>query len=612
MPEVVNTSALTVEDEAAEVEDNRPVMIDVDHVSMSFNMASEQLNNLKEYAIAIARGKLYFEEFKALDDVSFKVRKGDVFGIMGTNGSGKSTILKIIAGVLEPTKGKCTVNGNIAPLIELGAGFDMDLSARENIYLNGALLGYSKQFIDDHFQEIVEFAEVEKFLDMPLKNYSSGMVARIAFAIATVIVPEILVVDEVLSVGDFMFQKKCEDRITQLIEEYGVTVLIVSHSNDQIARLCNKAVWIEKGHVRLQGAAQMVAGVYSGLGGRSGSSESEEVVFAALKKSAECHADNQQRRSVNLVDASSSAAIGARMVLAAWADEPIRDLVLALDNTHVNAIVANGYAGALGAPVLSTGGVCSLSDAVERILFQYKPSAVHLFDVSSGGVDIACELERLPWNPVVKWIKGDSDVVGFCKKVYDSGLSNGLWSREAACFDFNDNSISFAASCYCYRYCVPVFLYCNLDELSFVEAILKENGIDRVFPQGHHAQDVSDWQGEGEHPEIVLDGTSESDGQSTHSVASVWNRRLESEGCKPRLLMASSNITQWPDLVSVGCYCSKLNSSFLMVDVGNLDDESCCIRDIAQMNLAWGDVTFIAGSNGLSSNDRILFLSQTR
>lgn len=181
---------------------------------------------------------------------------------MGTNGSGKSTILKIIAGVLEPSKGKCTVNGNIAPLIELGAGFDMDLSARENIYLNGALLGYSKDFINEHFDEIVEFAEVEKFLDMPLKNYSSGMVSRIAFAIATVIVPEILVVDEVLSVGDFMFQRKCENRITQLIEEHGVTVLIVSHSNDQIARLCNKAIWIEKGHTRLMGDAGYVARIY--------------------------------------------------------------------------------------------------------------------------------------------------------------------------------------------------------------------------------------------------------------------------------------------------------------------------------------------------------------
>ena len=268
MPENVNTSSLAaaVEDLS---EDNRQTMVKVDHVSMIFNMASEQLNSLKEYAIQIARRKLFFEGFTALDDVSFEVKKGDVFGIIGTNGSGKSTMLKIIAGVLEPTKGTCEINGNIAPLIELGAGFDTELSARENIYLNGALLGYSKEFINDHFDEIVEFAEIEKFLDMPLKNYSSGMVARIAFAIATVIVPEILVVDEVLSVGDFMFQKKCEDRISELIEKHGVTVLIVSHSNAQVERLCNKVIWIEKGHTRMMGDAASVCRVYGGLGGRN-------------------------------------------------------------------------------------------------------------------------------------------------------------------------------------------------------------------------------------------------------------------------------------------------------------------------------------------------------
>ena len=212
MPETVNTAPLGNE-QYQDSADERPIMINVDHVSMVFNMASEQLNSLKEYAIAIAKHELMFKEFRALDNVSFTIRKGDVFGILGTNGSGKSTMLKIIAGVLEPSDGTCSINGNIAPLIELGAGFDFELTARENIYLNGALLGYSKRFIDKHFNEIVEFAEVERFLDMPMKNYSSGMVARIAFAIATVIVPEILIVDEVLSVGDFMFQQKCEQRI---------------------------------------------------------------------------------------------------------------------------------------------------------------------------------------------------------------------------------------------------------------------------------------------------------------------------------------------------------------------------------------------------------------
>ncbi len=254
----------------------------IDHVSMVFNMASQQLNSLKEYAIAFMRRELMFKEFVALDDITFNVEKGDVFGILGTNGSGKSTLLKIIAGVLEPTKGHVQVNGSIAPLIELGAGFDHELTARENIYLNGALLGYSRQFIEEHFDDIVDFAEIGDFLDTPLKNYSSGMIARIAFAIATVIVPEILIVDEVLSVGDFMFQQKCEKMIQTLINEHNVTVLIVSHNNEQIERLCNKAVWIEKGHMRLLGSAKNVCRIYSALGGHSGSDESESIIFELL------------------------------------------------------------------------------------------------------------------------------------------------------------------------------------------------------------------------------------------------------------------------------------------------------------------------------------------
>ena len=262
MPENVNTTPLSMLSNHIKPENGRAAMVSVDNVSMIFNMASEQLNSLKEYAIAVARRELIFKEFRALDRISFEVKKGDVFGILGTNGSGKSTLLKIVAGVLEPSEGTCTINGNIAPLIELGAGFDMELTARENIYLNGALLGYSRKFINQHFDEIVEFAEIETFLDMPMKNYSSGMIARIAFAIATVIVPEILIVDEVLSVGDFMFQQKCERRIMQLIKEHEVTVLIVSHNNDQIERLCNKAIWLEKGHIRTVGSAKEVCRIY--------------------------------------------------------------------------------------------------------------------------------------------------------------------------------------------------------------------------------------------------------------------------------------------------------------------------------------------------------------
>lgn len=236
--------------------------IEVNDVTMVFNMASAKLNSLKEYFIALARHELFFKEFKALKNVSFKVPKGSVVGLVGTNGSGKSTMLKIIAGVLEPTEGDCLVRGNIAPLIELGAGFDIELTARENIYLNGALLGYTKQFIDEHIEDIIDFAELHDFMDMPLKNYSSGMVARIAFAIATVAEPDILIVDETLSVGDVFFQEKCMNRIRSFIETGKVTVLFVSHDINQVEHLCQTAVWIEKGVKRMEGPVAEVCEAY--------------------------------------------------------------------------------------------------------------------------------------------------------------------------------------------------------------------------------------------------------------------------------------------------------------------------------------------------------------
>lgn len=239
-------------------------MVEVRDVSVIFNIANEKIQSLKEYFIKIARHELMFKEFTAVDDLSFTVNRGDVFGLVGTNGSGKSTMLKVIAGVLEPSKGTCVVNGSISPLIELGAGFDFELTARENIYLNGALLGYSKKFLDDHIDEIVDFAELHDFMEMPIKNYSSGMVARIAFAIATVTEPDLLIVDEVLSVGDYLFQQKCERRIQKMIEN-GTTVLIVSHDTNQIERLCNRALWIEKSKLRMVGDAQAVCAAYRNM-----------------------------------------------------------------------------------------------------------------------------------------------------------------------------------------------------------------------------------------------------------------------------------------------------------------------------------------------------------
>lgn len=241
------------------------VIVDVENVSVIFNIANEKIQSLKEYFIKAAKRELMFREFVAVDDVSFRVNKGDVFGLVGTNGSGKSTMLKVIAGVLEPSKGSCTVNGSISPLIELGAGFDFELTARENIYLNGALLGHSKKFLDEQLDEIIEFAELRDFMEMPIKNYSSGMVARIAFAIATITEPDLLIVDEVLSVGDFLFQQKCEQRINEMIK-HGTTVLIVSHDTDQIERLCNRALWIEKSHLKMLGEAKIVCAEYRNYG----------------------------------------------------------------------------------------------------------------------------------------------------------------------------------------------------------------------------------------------------------------------------------------------------------------------------------------------------------
>ena len=241
----------------------KSVIIKVDHVSMKFNLSSEKFDSFKEYVIKRIKGQVSIEEFWALNDVSFEVYKGDSIGLIGLNGSGKSTMLKTIAGVLKPTKGSVTVSGSIAPLIELGAGFDMDLTARENVFLNGALLGYTRSEMQSYYDDIVDFSELHNFMDVPVKNFSSGMVSRLAFAIATIGIPDILIVDEVLSVGDFQFQEKCEQRIQNMME-HGTTILFVSHSIDQVQKICSKIVWLEQGHMKLLGQADEVCDAYSG------------------------------------------------------------------------------------------------------------------------------------------------------------------------------------------------------------------------------------------------------------------------------------------------------------------------------------------------------------
>lgn len=243
---------------------NQENAVELHDVEMHFNMSKEKLENIKEYFLKLVKRQLMFEDFIAVDKVSFDIKKGDVFGIVGLNGSGKSTTLKIISGILKPTKGTVETSGIIAPLIELGAGFDMELTARENIYLNGSVLGFSKKFMDEKFNDIVEFSEMQDFLDVPMKNYSSGMVARIGFAIATVTTPDILIVDEILSVGDFLFQQKCEERINAMMHD-DTTVIIVSHSIEQIERLCKHCLWLEKGKVKMIGPAQEVCNAYKNV-----------------------------------------------------------------------------------------------------------------------------------------------------------------------------------------------------------------------------------------------------------------------------------------------------------------------------------------------------------
>lgn len=243
-------------------------MIELKNVSMKFNLEIEKNNSLKTIFIKLlspqkrVKEKKVNNEFWALKNISLKIEKGDVIGIIGPNGAGKSTLLKLIAGVYKPTSGKIKVEGNVSPMIELGAGFDGELTARENIYLNGAILGYSREFIDEKFDEIVEFSELKDFINVPVKNFSSGMVAKLAFSVSTLVNPEILIVDEILSVGDIHFQKKSEDKMMSMINNKGTTVVYVSHSMDSIKKICNKVVWIDHGEMKAYGKTNEVCKKY--------------------------------------------------------------------------------------------------------------------------------------------------------------------------------------------------------------------------------------------------------------------------------------------------------------------------------------------------------------
>lgn len=237
------------------------IMIDVSNVTMRFHMSTDKILSLKEFVTRKLKGQLAFEDFTALENVSFQVKKGETLGLIGRNGAGKSTTLKVISGILKPTEGSVETFGNVVPMLELGSGFDFDLTGQENIFLNGAILGYDEEFLTSKYDEIVDFSELGQFISSPIRNYSSGMLARLAFSVASVVEPEILIVDEILSVGDAQFQEKSRRRMLELMGG-GTTVLFVSHSLKQIREMCNRVAWLEHGRIKMIGNVQEVCDCY--------------------------------------------------------------------------------------------------------------------------------------------------------------------------------------------------------------------------------------------------------------------------------------------------------------------------------------------------------------
>ena len=238
------------------------VMIDVQDVTMRFHMNADRILSIKEFITRALRGKIQYKDFTALDHVSFQVGKGETLGLIGRNGAGKSTLLKVVSGILKPSEGSVKGGGNVVPMLELGSGFDMDLTGRENIFLNGAILGYDEDFLWDKYDDIVAFSELGDFINEPVRNYSSGMMARLAFSIASLVEPEILIVDEILSVGDESFQKKSRARMMELMGR-GTTVLFVSHSLPQIREMCDRVLWLENGRVRMLDKTEIVCDAYA-------------------------------------------------------------------------------------------------------------------------------------------------------------------------------------------------------------------------------------------------------------------------------------------------------------------------------------------------------------
>ena len=601
MPENINISPLSAASEVDKAFDDRPVMVKVDHVSMVFNMADAQLNSLKEYAIAIARRELMFKEFRALDGISFEVRKGDVFGILGTNGSGKSTMLKIIAGVLEPSEGTCVVRGKMAPLIELGAGFDMELTARENIYLNGALLGYPRKFVSQHFDEIVEFAEIKQFLDMPMKNYSSGMVARIAFAIATVIVPEVLIVDEVLSVGDFMFQQKCERRITELIKEHNVTVLIVSHNNDQIERLCNKAIWIEKGRTRMIGNAKDVCDTYRVLGGHAGSPEAEKRVFAALldpiKPNRDCYGS---------IAADSRYGMAAKFAGLCF-EGTAQTVVLVSGDRNMECLVSTGLAGALDAPVLLIQEDY-IPDSTAQELKRLNPDEIVL--INSGDlpeVRVSEMLEQYVGGAYRITCLEAPSYPELSHLIFEYGLERSLWSDSVIVTYVGCVTDLVTLSPYTYGQRCPILLQeQSLDCFSKLNVNdIERAGFKTIFVLGD----------ERGFPDIAFESFRlrgarvvrfcGKDVFDANALINDWLTReyLKSDEINELLIAAAWNA---PDAFAAPVYAAKNNCLILLEDPQNLDSVACAIAYIEGKKGSIKKVTFIGDRIRFNDMDKML------
>ena len=598
MPEVVNTSFLGDTSFEEELNSSSETMIKVDDVSMVFNMASETMNNLKEYAIALAKKELHFKEFRALDHVSLEVKKGDVFGILGTNGSGKSTLLKIIAGVLEPSEGTCTVNGSIAPLIELGAGFDMELTARENIYLNGALLGYSKKFIEQHFEEIVEFAEIEQFLDMPLKNYSSGMVARIAFAIATVIVPEILIVDEVLSVGDFMFQQKCERRINTLIKEHGVTVLIVSHSNEQIERLCNKAIWIEKGHERIAGSAHEVCQVYRMLGGHIGSPESEQRIFNLIK--APKPTDHGSMFTVAGEDRFGTA---VKLTQKVFENKTTNEAILLSTDDLAISMLSNTLAASLEAPILSTRRD-SLPDITAHALREYNPKKIILFEKEKVSSDLLQAIKATCPDSELYHMH-DPNLSSLSEKIY-SYINPKSWGNTAVITHMGGSYDLMSLIPLICKNKFPVF-FCdeNFNLGKKTEEILRSGLIKTIVVLGDNEVVSDSSLTEYKNMDISISRLFAENYYLANRIINDWCLKQQSY-CVKNLIFVS--VWQPSDALTIGPYASTTSSEILLIDPQDLDCLSSAIEELESTNNSIENLIFIGGSSCFNDNDKELLL----